>query len=85
LIFALLLGVLVGGRLGHIFIYDLGRFTADWFSVFAVWNGGMSFIGGILGVVVAVLVLKRLFKLSWKEFFLLFDCILVVVPFGILL
>jgi prolipoprotein diacylglyceryltransferase len=45
----------------------------------------MSFIGGTLGVVVASFLFKIWFKLSWKEFFILFDCILVVVPFGILL
>lgn len=45
----------------------------------------MSFIGGIIGVVVAILILKRLYRLSGKEFILIFDIILLVVPIGIIL
>lgn len=81
----LLLGVLVGGRLGHVFIYDLGSFIGNWREIFAVWKGGMSFIGGGVGVVVAVLLFRFLYKLSWKEFLVLFDTLLVVIPVGILL
>lgn len=85
LIVFLLLGVLVWGRLGHVFIYDFGSFVGNWFSIFTVWNWWMSFIGGTIGVIIASFLFKTFSKLSWKEFFILFDCILVVVPFGILL
>jgi phosphatidylglycerol:prolipoprotein diacylglycerol transferase len=81
----LLLGILLGGRLGHVFIYDFGNFVGNWLSLFYVRNGGMSFIGGIVGVCIALFLFRFFFKLSWKEFFMLFDCILVVVPLGILL
>jgi phosphatidylglycerol:prolipoprotein diacylglycerol transferase len=43
----------------------------------------MSFIGGGVGVVLAVLLFRFFFKLSWKEFLLLFDMVLVIVPLGI--
>ncbi len=85
LLIFVLLWVLVGGRLGHIFIYDFSHFIGHWWEIFAVWNGGMSFIGGIIGVVIAVLCYKFIYALQWKEFVLLFDIILVLVPFGIFL
>ena len=77
----LLLWVLIGGRLGHFLIYDFHDFHLQ--SFFMVWNGWMSFIGGIIGVVFAVILFKVFFRLSWKEWLFLFDCILVVVPLGI--
>ena len=79
----LILGVLIGGRLGHVFIYDLGSFVGHWEKILSVRNGGMSFIGGILGVVIAVLTFKTLYKLTRKEFLILFDLILLIVPLGI--
>lgn len=45
----------------------------------------MSFIGGIVGVIVAIMVLDRIHKLTRKEFFIIFDLILVIVPVGIIL
>ncbi|MDR0608370.1 MAG: prolipoprotein diacylglyceryl transferase [Candidatus Peribacteria bacterium] len=81
----LLLGVLIGGRLGHVFIYDWGSFVGNWWAIFAVWNGGMSFIGGIVGVLLALVVFRFFFQLSRKEFVLLLDCVLVIVPVGIFL
>ena len=45
----------------------------------------MSFIGGIIGVIVAILIVDKLFKLSRTELFILFDVLLVVVPLGIIL
>ena len=85
LLIFLLLGVLIGGRLGYVFVYDIGNFIGHRERILTVRNGGMSFIGGIIGVVLAVFIFKMLYKLSRKEFLLLFDCILVIVPLGILL
>ncbi|MDD2537566.1 MAG: prolipoprotein diacylglyceryl transferase [Candidatus Absconditabacteria bacterium] len=79
----LVLGVLIGGRLGHIFIYDFSSFIGNWGEMFAVWNGGMSFIGGIVGVCTAMFIFKYWTRLSRKEFLILFDIILVAVPVGI--
>jgi phosphatidylglycerol:prolipoprotein diacylglycerol transferase len=83
LMIALLFGVLIGGRLGHVFIYDWGSFANNWGAILEVWKGGMSFIGGIIGVLLALLVCRFFFKLSRKEFVMLLDCLLVMVPLGI--
>ena len=50
----LILGVIIGGRLGYVFFYNLNFYIANPFDIFRVWDGGMSFHGGFLGVVLAV-------------------------------
>ena len=47
------LGVVLGGRLGYVFFYQPTRFLSEPLSIFAVWEGGMSFHGGALGVIIA--------------------------------
>lgn len=54
-----ILGVILGGRLGYVLFYDAGRFLADPPAALRVWEGGMSFHGGFLGVVVAGLLFCR--------------------------
>ena len=49
-------GVVLGGRLGYVLFYQPVRYLSDPLEIFAVWHGGMSFHGGMLGVAVAVLV-----------------------------
>src|SRR3546814_1086355 len=53
LLFYGLLGVMLGGRIGYILFYDLSTYLADPLQVFKIWEGGMSFHGGLLGVVAA--------------------------------
>lgn len=59
LLFYLALGVLIGGRLGYVLFYGLGDAIADPLSIFKVWQGGMSFHGGALGVIVAMSLFAR--------------------------
>ena len=48
------LGVVIGGRLGYVLFYQPGRFLASPLQIFEVWQGGMSFHGGMLGVAIAI-------------------------------
>lgn len=48
-----MLGVIVGGRLGYVVFYDAAAFLADPLEIFRIWHGGMSFHGGLLGAVAA--------------------------------
>ena len=50
-----MLGVIVGARLGYVLFYDLSAYLADPVEILRVWNGGMSFHGGLLGVVTSCL------------------------------
>jgi phosphatidylglycerol:prolipoprotein diacylglycerol transferase len=53
LIFALVLGVILGGRLGYILFYDFPRFAANPLSILRIWEGGLAFHGGLVGAIVA--------------------------------
>ena len=54
-----ILGVILGGRLGYVFFYEPAKFAADPMAALRVWEGGMSFHGGFLGVVVAGILFAR--------------------------
>ncbi|MDQ0437769.1 phosphatidylglycerol:prolipoprotein diacylglycerol transferase [Kaistia dalseonensis] len=53
------LGIILGGRIGYVLFYDFARFMAAPAEIFAVWHGGMSFHGGFLGTVVAMVLFAR--------------------------
>ena len=74
------LGVILGGRLGYVLFYDLGYFLAHPLEIFAVWHGGMSFHGGLFGVIASVFLFARTQKLNaWK----ILDIMSVVAPIGL--
>ncbi|ABB73656.1 prolipoprotein diacylglyceryl transferase [Nitrosospira multiformis] len=74
------LGVIVGGRLGHIFFYQFGYYLEHPLEIFAVWQGGMSFHGGFLGVIAAMALLARKYHLRWL---VVTDFIAPLVPLGL--
>ncbi len=59
LLFYVALGVILGGRLGYVLFYNLGHYIEDPLELLRVWSGGMSFHGGLAGVVVAVWLFAR--------------------------
>jgi phosphatidylglycerol:prolipoprotein diacylglycerol transferase len=76
------LGIILGGRTGYVLFYNLPHFAAHPLEVFELWKGGMSFHGGVLGVIVAVV----LFALRRGIPFLsLGDVTIAVAPIGIFL
>jgi phosphatidylglycerol:prolipoprotein diacylglycerol transferase len=74
------LGVILGGRLGHILFYQFGYYLQHPLEIFAVWQGGMSFHGGFLGVITAMALLARKYKLPWL---VVTDFIALLVPLGL--
>ncbi len=73
-------GVIVGGRLGYILGYGWGHYLDNPLDALAVWRGGMSFHGGFLGVVIAVLVFCRLKGLA---FWPMIDAAAAATPVGL--
>jgi phosphatidylglycerol:prolipoprotein diacylglycerol transferase len=59
-----MLGVILGGRIGYVLFYDFADFIAEPAMIFRVWQGGMSFHGGFLGVVIAVMLFAHFNKKS---------------------
>ena len=53
-VFYLTLGIILGGRIGYVLFYGEKVFQDNWWEVFAIWKGGMSFHGGALGVITAM-------------------------------
>ncbi|HEV7251810.1 MAG TPA: prolipoprotein diacylglyceryl transferase [Mesorhizobium sp.] len=53
------LGIVLGGRLGYILFYDLGRYLENPLDIVALWQGGMSFHGGMLGAILAMVLFSR--------------------------
>lgn len=80
LIFYGAIGVVVGGRLGSVFFYNLDSFLNNPLYLFKIWQGGMSFHGGFLGVLVAMEVYRRKLNCS---FFQVTDFIAPLVPLGL--
>ena len=74
------LGVVLGGRFGYVLFYQPGRFLENPASILAVWQGGMSFHGGVLGVVVALIVFCARQRIPLLGFA---DRLAVVVPIGL--
>ena len=80
LVFWSALGVILGGRLGYVLFYDLAAYLDNPALVLRIWEGGMSFHGGFIGVMLAVWLFGRKHN---KRFFELMDFIAPLVPIGL--
>lgn len=74
------LGVVAGGRIGYMLFYDFPGLIHDPLSLFAVWNGGMSFHGGVLGVFLVCLLFARK---NDKALFEVGDFLAPLIPIGL--
>ena len=74
------LGIILGGRIGYVLFYDLPRFVANPMEILELWHGGMSFHGGFLGTMLAMLLFSRSRKIP---FWSLVDVIAPSVTFGL--
>ncbi|MGL5742875.1 MAG: prolipoprotein diacylglyceryl transferase [Legionella sp.] len=80
LIFYAALGVIIGGRIGYMLFYNFPELVHDPLSLFKIWQGGMSFHGGLLGVVVALWIFARK---RGKPFWEVGDFLAPLVPIGL--
>jgi phosphatidylglycerol---prolipoprotein diacylglyceryl transferase len=80
LVFYVAMGVILGGRSGYVLFYDLPVYLAHPLKVFAVWEGGMSFHGGLTGAILAGIYFARKKKV---EFFRMADIVTPAVPIGL--
>ena len=80
LMFYSLLGAIMGGRAGYVFFYSIDQFINNPFSIFFIWQGGLSFHGGLMGVLLSCYVLSK----RWNvRFFWLMDFIAPCIPPGL--
>ncbi|MEQ4989101.1 prolipoprotein diacylglyceryl transferase [Proteus vulgaris] len=73
-------GVFIGGRLGYVLFYNLPVFLNDPLYLFKVWDGGMSFHGGLIGVICAMIWFAKRTK---RRFFQVADFVAPLIPFGL--
>lgn len=81
LLFYGVLGVILGGRIGYIVFYKLSFYISHPLDMLKVWEGGMSFHGGFLGVLVAMALFSRKIKQPWLN---ITDFIAPLVPLGLM-
>ncbi len=80
--FAATLGIILGGRIGYILFYGTAQYWQNPWEVFAIWHGGMSFHGGIFGVIIALFIFAKMIKYPFLK---LTDLVSPLVPVGIFL
>jgi phosphatidylglycerol:prolipoprotein diacylglycerol transferase len=82
MVFYATLGIILGGRLGYVLFYKPGDYLADPLSIVRLWDGGMSFHGGVIGVSLGILWMARRHKLDWLR---IHDYVACCIPFGLFL
>ena len=76
----LIIGIIVGGRLGYVIFYNFDYYISNIFDIFKVWQGGMSFHGGLLGIIIASVLFA---KKNNQNPLLYMDQVALVAPIGI--
>ena len=82
LIVYLVIGIILGGRLGYVIFYNLEYYTQNLLEIFKLWQGGMSFHGGLIGIFLATLLFGKKNKI---DHYIFLDLISIVAPIGIFL
>ena len=80
IIIYLVLGIIIGGRLGYVIFYNFEYYSQNTLKIFEIWQGGMSFHGGLLGVIIAIFIFT---KNTNSNFFKFSDIVCCVAPIGI--
>ena len=82
LITYLIIGIILGGRLGYVIFYNLKYYLDNFSEILMIWNGGMSFHGGLIGVILATVIFSKKHKINSYIFL---DLIALVAPIGLFL
>ena len=80
LVFYAALGIIIGGRIGYVLFYNLSYYLQHPVDILKLWDGGMSFHGGVIGTTLGILYLARKEKLPWLR---IHDYVACCVPFGL--
>ena len=76
----IIISIIIGGRLGYVLFYNIGYFFSNPVEIFFIWNGGMSFHGGLLGIIIGTIIFTK--KNNFDKLVLL-DVVSCVAPVGI--
>jgi len=81
MVFYSALGIILGGRIGYVLFYNLSYYLENPVDILKLWDGGMSFHGGVIGTTLGILYLARKENLPWLR---IHDYVACCVPFGLL-
>ena len=76
----IILGIIIGGRLGYVLFYNYDYYSSNLIEIFKIWQGGMSFHGGVMGVIVVSFLFA---KKNNQNAFIYLDVVSLVAPIGI--
>ena len=76
----LIIGIIVGGRLGYVIFYNFNFYVNNLLDILKIWEGGMSFHGGLIGIIIASILFARK---NGQDYFLYLDQVSLVAPIGI--
>ena len=76
----LIIGIILGGRIGYILFYNLNYYLENILDIFKIWQGGMSFHGGLIGIIIVSYLFAKKYK---NDVFKYLDLIALVAPIGI--
>jgi len=76
----LIIGIILGGRLGYVLFYNLNYYISNIVDIFKIWQGGMSFHGGLMGIIIASILFA---KKNNQDTFIYTDLVSLVAPIGI--
>jgi len=82
MVFYATLGIILGGRLGYVLFYKPGFYFENPLEILQLWDGGMSFHGGVIGVSLGIFYMARSHKLDWLR---IHDYVACCIPFGLFL
>jgi len=80
LISYIIISIIIGGRLGYVIFYNLSYYLSNPFDIFKIWQGGMSFHGALLGIILATYIFSKKAKVNY---FFFLDLVACVAPIGI--
>ena len=78
----LIIGIILGGRLGYILFYNFSYYLNNFSDIFKIWQGGMSFHGGLIGIIIVSIIFA---KKNNQDPFIYMDLVSLVAPIGIFL
>tara|TARA_A100001011_G_scaffold207889_1_gene216074 strand:- start:37 stop:819 length:783 start_codon:yes stop_codon:yes gene_type:complete len=76
----LIIGIIIGGRLGYVIFYNFNFYINNLLDILKIWEGGMSFHGGLIGIIIASILFARK---NGQNYFLYLDQVSLVAPIGI--
>ena len=76
----LIIGIIIGGRLGYVIFYNFNFYINNLLDILKIWEGGMSFHGGLIGIIIASILFARK---NGQDYFLYLDQVSLVAPIGI--